>query len=58
MKIVLYEVVTWTWQKYFGSISLSLHTKKADQSPGRDHSLPNDFWVEASKPSGGGGAGF
>ena len=31
MKSILYEVVTWTWQKYFGSISLSLHTKKADQ---------------------------
>lgn len=57
MKIVLYEVVTWTWQKYFGSISLSLHTKKADQRAMSDSRVQREItlfqmtfeWKRASR---------
>ena len=57
MKNILYEVVTWTWQKYFGSISLSLHTKKADQRAMSDSRVQREItlfqmtfeWKRASR---------
>ena len=57
MKNILYEVVTWTWQKYFGSISLSLHRKKADQRAMSDSRVQREItlfqmtfeWKRASR---------